>query len=213
MEEPGKKRGAKEARRAAEERKAAELARAKLRRNLIAGALVLAAAVLVVGLVVSRKPGSSPAGSQPVPTLTGSGCTPVQTYPIEGRTHVPPGTRVDYGTDPPTSGNHWPTPADPGFYSQAVPSEQLVHNLEHGQIVFWYKSSAPSSITAGLKQVVGQDIALVAAPYDYQGPGEFAMTAWGAAQYCNDISQEAIDAFRTQFQGKGPELVVPKFKG
>ncbi len=51
-----------------------------------------------------------------------------------------------FSTDPPTSGTHYPTWWEPGFYDEtslqattvAAPAGYLVHNLEHGYVIFWY---------------------------------------------------------------------------
>src|SRR5262245_59267371 len=53
--------------------------------------------------------------------------------------HVQPGeSHTPYNSDPPTSGEHYPVPAQAGFYTEALPDEQLVHNLEHGYVIIWY---------------------------------------------------------------------------
>jgi hypothetical protein len=51
-----------------------------------------------------------------------------------------------YSTDPPTSGRHYPTWWQAGFYDETspevtnfpFPAGYLVHNLEHGYVIFWY---------------------------------------------------------------------------
>src|SRR5687767_12191205 len=46
-----------------------------------------------------------------------------------------------YSTNPPTSGHHYATWKQAGFYdtnTDAFPQAYLVHNLEHGYIIFWY---------------------------------------------------------------------------
>ncbi len=63
-------------------------------------------------------------------------------FPIASRQHIPDGTTAtDYNSDPPTSGQHYDTPALAGFYDDAIPDEQLVHNLEHGYVVIYYNCS------------------------------------------------------------------------
>src|SRR3989338_6948893 len=51
-----------------------------------------------------------------------------QVFPMEGKEHVPDGTHVVYKTNPPTSGDHYATPAKWGVYEQTLLDEQLVHN-------------------------------------------------------------------------------------
>ncbi len=65
---------------------------------------------------------------------------------IEGRTHIPPDTKVTYKTNPPTSGNHDPQPADDGVYSKpmsALETRHFVHTLEHGRIELQYDPTLP----------------------------------------------------------------------
>jgi hypothetical protein len=143
-----------------------------------------------------------------------AGCTDVQTHPIEGNNHVDPGTDVAYDTTPPTSGDHYATPAAPGFYTRRVPEEALVHNLEHGQIVIWYRSDAPDEVVGDIEQVTTQqEAATVAAPYPgLERPANLALSAWGASVSCEQVSQSVVDSFRARFQGRGPENAgVPTF--
>lgn len=60
----------------------------------------------------------------------------------EGKSHLPPtATPPDYGTSPPTSGNHAESPyqqAD-GAYSEMPDELFLVHSLEHGRMEIQYR--------------------------------------------------------------------------
>ena len=59
--------------------------------------------------------------------------------PVMAVRHIQVGEQHEpYNSDPPTSGPHYAQPAQAGFYDEALPDEQLVHNLEHGYIVIWY---------------------------------------------------------------------------
>jgi hypothetical protein len=61
--------------------------------------------------------------------------------------HVPEGTNPGpYTTDPPTSGRHYEATLNAGFYNEGdvqieYPEGHLVHNLEHGYVIFWYNCS------------------------------------------------------------------------
>src|SRR5262245_21191422 len=83
------------------------------------------------------KPGSS--SQEPVPTDPG-----LETFPNEGQIHVPVGTVVVYGTDPPTSGNHYPEPQDGGFFDHEIAAGYLVHSMEHGGVIIYYN---PATVT------------------------------------------------------------------
>ena len=82
-------------------------------------------------------------------SLAAAGCDPIAEQPATGnQDHVPDGTKVDYDQTPPDSGSHYPTPAPftKHFYTAAdrPAVETLVHNLEHGYTVVWYRADAPS---------------------------------------------------------------------
>lgn len=206
-----KKLQAKQERRIAEERRRAAQRRAARRGNLTTVAIALVIVVVVVGIIVmDRRATEAPVGG----AAAAANCTDIETHEPQGREHVQPGTAVDYETTPPTSGPHHPSPADPGFYSQAVPEEALVHNLEHGQIVIWYDPQAPAEVREQIESLVEQEpVATLAAPYDaLPDPYSLALTAWGASQMCEAIAQDSVDEFRARFQGRGPESVgIPPF--
>ncbi len=151
--------------------------------------------------------------SQPSPTA--AVCGSIENFEDAGNEHVAEGTEVeDYNSDPPTSGPHYARPADPGFFSTAPPAEQLVHNLEHGQIVIHFAPDAPEETVTSLQGLLRDDaISVLVVPNEnLSGTNEIILTAWTALQRCEGFSEADIDAFRAEFQGKGPENVgVPPF--
>ncbi|HZJ49994.1 MAG TPA: DUF3105 domain-containing protein, partial [Actinomycetota bacterium] len=120
---------------------------------------------------------------------------------------------------------HYGTPADPGFYPNPLEPEQLVHNLEHGQLVIWYDPEAPASAVEGIQALVedansraqraGFVEPLLASPFEGLDSGfDYALSGWRNLQSCESYSRAAIDDFRTEFQGQGPEQVgVAPFGG
>lgn len=211
----------KQRRREAEERRRAAERRAARRRNLLTFGLIALIGVIVVVLVVNAREDvvnpRSDTGDIGVPAAR-AGCSDIERPPDLGADHVAEGTHVEYNSRPPTSGPHYDTPAAPGFYSSPLDPRQVVHNLEHGQIVIWYPLDAPQQVIDDIEAYVGSDtskVALLGVPYD-DIPSEytFAITAWGALRYCSQVSTEVLDDFRAEFQGKGPENVgVPTFSG
>src|SRR5262245_24651618 len=135
-----------------------------------AGALsgVLISAVLVLGGCPSRTTNPDPSG----PVELGVEIA----VPNEGANHVPTGTNVDYATNPPASGPHWPNPAVRGFYDTPVPTEQWVHNLEHGYIVILFdcRGACDAALLQSLQDFVATAPAssrfgyakIVVTPYD-----------------------------------------------
>jgi len=69
-----------------------------------------------------------------------------EAVPVLSSDHVAEGTDPgSYNSDPPTSGPHYPSEYDAGFYDEERAASlppfhegYLVHNLEHGYVIFWY---------------------------------------------------------------------------
>ena len=149
--------------------------------------------VAAVVLAVSVACGNSPSlgsnsrvqgdGSEsPQRPRQAAGCTRIETFKKQPARHIPIGsTYRHYDSSPPTSGPHWPIFADPGFYTVELPPEELVHNLEHGQIVVWYDPDVPSEIQTALERLVARNPgAIVAAPSDMIQPPYESCSPHGA---------------------------------
>ncbi len=55
-----------------------------------------------------------------------------------GREHTSDISNVEYNSNPPTSGRHFPVWAKAGTYNQVISDGYLLHSLEHGYIVISY---------------------------------------------------------------------------
>ena len=206
------------------EREAAAAAAAKRKRMLqIVGGVVVAAAV-VVGLVLALTGGGGGGADRPADSAVASaaraaGCT-YKTFPEEGNAHVAePRRKTDYKTNPPTSGDHNPTPAQDGLYASGnEPAiENWVHTLEHGRILLMYKpGTPPPAVTAldGLfKEPVldsGDSYHMVLMRNNTQMPFQTAAVAWRHYVGCNDASAaslEAMRAFRDRWVDQAPEFL------
>ena len=216
-----KKLEEKQRRRIEQERRERQAKRESLRRNLITFAAVVIVGGIVVTLIVrERGGGEAPSGVD----VSAAGCTEIERPPETSAQHVPDGTPIQYSTSPPTSGDHYAEPAAAGFYeandASGPPTEQLVHNLEHGQIVIWYSPTAPQELRDDIEDFISSQpgrysLTLIGAPSDQVPAGSnYTMTAWGAMQSCEEFSSEAIDNFRAEFQGRGPEQIpnIPAFE-
>src|SRR5207302_7288031 len=105
-----------------------------------------------------------------------AGCT-LLTHPGEGHDHTT--SPVDYKTNPPSSGNHDPMPASDGVYTSAPAIGNLVHALEHGRVIIWFKPSAPPRVRGELKALFDQSSALLILTPDETGmPYEVAASGW-----------------------------------
>jgi hypothetical protein len=215
-----KKLEEKQRRRLAEERKRDELHKAARRRNLTtSGVALLVAAGVVTAIVMQRQAEEGPAAAVGVSERQ-AGCTGVQEHEEMGATHIDVGAPHEpYGAPAPTSGPHYAGdagPVDPGFYEEPIPPEGAIHNLEHGMIVIWYSPDAPEEEIANIEEITDQErFATVALPYPgLQTDKNFVLTAWTVSQECDQVSQDVVDEFRRNYQGKlGPEPLTDTFEG
>ena len=213
-----KKLEQKQARREAEERRAAEQRKAAMRRNVITiGTALVVAVIVIAAIVMQRQSGDGPGAPDNVGVAAAqAGCEDIETFDELEATHIQAGEEHEaYNSSPPTSGPHYEIPSDTGFFESAIEAEQVVHNLEHGQIVIWYSPDAPSETLTDIENLVDQEPqATVAVPYtDIESPYTFVLTGWTAAQRCEQVSQEVVDDFRREYQGMGPEKITPPFEG
>lgn len=63
---------------------------------------------------------------------------PGEAVPDLGRDHVADIAGVDYNSNPPTSGPHFPVWAKSGVYGRLLSDGYLIHSLEHGYIILSY---------------------------------------------------------------------------
>jgi Protein of unknown function (DUF3105) len=148
-----------------------------------------------------------------------AGCELKLNLPNEGQTHITKESQIpDYKTNPPTSGNHNPTPAPDGIYraGNTPPKENFVHSLEHGRIEFQYKAGAPAADVAKLRALAEEPINDTAGYHmlmfenNTNMPTEYAATAWTKSISCKALTPQAIDAmreFRKSYTDKGPEFI------
>lgn len=202
----------------------------------VAGALGVGILIAVVLIVTSGGSGGGGGGETPEGGASGeypSGSVPKQkisdlkqaagaagcelkSFKSTGRDHVQ--TDVKYDSNPPTNGNHFPEPAQDGAYTQAPPITHLVHALEHGRIVIWFKPRAPGKVRGSLKALFDEDsYQMVLSPNSTGMSYQVAASAWGreptplgrgyllgCPRYTDQVP-DAIRAFRDEHRGNGPE--------
>jgi hypothetical protein len=105
----------------------------------------------------------------------------------------------DYVSNPPTGGDHNPTPLEAGtFYRQPPPLGESVHLLEHGAVIGWTNGLSKAdqrAVEEEFNDVFGEgyyQLAVVENP-DMEVP--FALSAWGAIQKCGEVDTAVIRPF------------------
>jgi len=147
---------------------------------------------------------------------------PGVSVPIMGAQHIQVGEQHEpYNSDPPTSGPHYLQPAQAGFYDEALPDEQLVHNLEHGYVVIWYNctkltDTSCDSFKAQIRGVmdragtvgVSGSTKLIAVPRPSL-PGPIAATSWGRLYQPVAFNIDELLVFIKDFRNHAPEPDAP----
>lgn len=141
-----------------------------------------------------------------------AGCDLRLGLPDEGNGHLQPGAPAPhYGTNPPTSGNHSPTPQADGAYRGTPPMINFVHSLEHGRVEMEYAPDLPGSEQLALKGVFDESPEGMLMFPNSQMPYEVAVTAWtqlmGCKHYKGAKTLDATRDFRDAYRGRGPETV------
>jgi len=230
------------ARRIAEEQARADRERRDRQIRLFGGVGIAAVAVVAVVVVIAAGSGSGKSGTgTPIKqadtarvklpaakttnvaaAVKASGCTTIDTPDAiartdQNRTHVQPGTKVTYATNPPSYGPHYPAPASDGEYKQSnLPqTPYLVHALEHGRIEYQYNPTLPAADVKQLEALLGEQDGtwapgqmLLLYPNATKMPYAVAATAWGHVLGCRTFSQRVFDAFRAfrlTYTDQGPE--------
>lgn len=124
-----------------------------------------------------------------------------------GRNHTPTPT---FTLNPPAGGNHTPQAAPAGIYTDAnTPSDgTVVHAMEHGYVVLWYRPDLDEAGLTTLRDLAekhARDVLMVPRP---SLPTPVAATAWHARASCGGVEAATLERFITTFVNKGPEKVA-----
>jgi hypothetical protein len=126
-------------------------------------------------------------------------------------------TEITYSTTPPSGGNHYEIWSQFQSYDYPVPAGYVVHNLEHGAIVFWY--DCPEGCADEVAEVQafidGQPVdplcdsfsaerRALLVPYPDLG-ARWAASAWGYALVADCFDSIEFGAFYTDHYGRAPE--------
>jgi hypothetical protein len=153
--------------------------------------------------------------------------------PLESASHIASG-QATYLTDPPTSGPHYnqrgQAPLPWGYYDQAYPPEDWLHNLEHGGVVILYQCDQPETKVGGAKLIntplfcpdsqtpvqdfissapkdaIFSEVKIVATPYAVPGH-RFALVAWGWRLFMDSWDSRLAEKFYEAHVDNGPERI------
>jgi hypothetical protein len=119
--------------------------------------------------------------------------------------HQPP--PISYETSPPVAGPHGSSPVPCGLYSEQIPDENQVHDLEHGAVGVQYKPDLPVRQIRRIEDLVrSYDSHVFAGPYE-EMESNISLTAWGHMVRLDAFEEQTIRAFIDEFAegGDAPE--------
>ncbi len=129
-----------------------------------------------------------------------------QTYEIQSRDHIEVGaSHPPYNSNPPTGGWHYANPADIGFYTTQLPDEQLVHNLEHGQIWLSFRDADDTAAIDVLRAVQARQPGAVIVTHRPENPARIAVASWGQLLLLDEPDVDQMVAFITRYKNRAPE--------
>jgi len=139
--------------------------------------------------------------------------------------HRPDGEKIMYPVSPPSSGPHYPNwaPFDKKFYSTGdrPAVENLVHNLEHGYTILWYRDTLPKDQIDQIEKIAKSKLPdsslnkFIAAPFKqdegkawpdgknlafahWSGP-DASNKSFGHRQFCGSVSGDALKQFMDKY--------------
>lgn len=131
---------------------------------------------------------------------------PGERFRSQGNVHVSLGAATpSYNSEPPTSGWHTPQLAAWGSYVDEAPADQLlVHNMEDGGVVLWYRAGSVDENrerVAQLEEVVGSrwPRTVIVPREGLETP--YVLTAWTRLQRFETFDLDAKRVFLDAFHG------------
>ncbi|MGR3344608.1 MAG: DUF3105 domain-containing protein [Paracoccaceae bacterium] len=128
----------------------------------------------------------------------------------QGNRHLDPGQTKAYVEIFPTSGDHSATPVKAGVYGKPMPKVNLVHSLEHGNIVIYFDNpgeEAEQFFKDWSSLYTGSFGSVIAT----KSPGleeAVVLTAWTKSLRLDRFDAASAAAFVDAYRGRGPERVV-----
>lgn len=177
---------------------------AKRRKQIAISVVVLVALAAGAWYGIQRSQGRQAAFAA---AAEAAGCTEIESFEDEGQRHLASNEQFDdYQTNPPTSGPHRGQPAPWGSYREAPERATLLHNMEHGGIIVYYKD-LPDDQLDELDQFVDDHLDGVISVPDAEIEKPVVMTSWRNMQQCDELNITAIQGFIADRCNKAPEKV------
>ncbi len=119
-------------------------------------------------------------------------------FPAQSREHIEVGaTHPDYNSNAPSGGWHYALTAKKKYYTEPIPDENVIHNLEHGDVWITYNPRVSQETKDILKKFEFSKILI--SPRE-ANTTDIALVAW-----------ERVDAFDVATAGESLEFRIRDF--
>ncbi|WP_025272156.1 DUF3105 domain-containing protein [Haloglycomyces albus] len=130
---------------------------------------------------------------------------------VAQRTHIDPGTYVDYGQYPPVGGDHYPQwqQCNGVVYNGAIDNRHAVHSLEHGAVWVTYdpEELSEDDVSTLAVKVDGRDATMMSQYPDQGSP--VSVQAWGFQLTVDSADDERIEEFMDRFARASDNTMEP----
>lgn len=142
----------------------------------------------------------------------------------EGAAHIPNNQTAEYKTNPPTSGPHYAESANAGIYGQSPADGNLIHSMEHGAVIIWFKpaeatqSASEGTESAKIKGLSKEEVDKLKEIFSSQAVSKkimvprpsleeapIALTSWGRLLRLQSVDEGQIRTFMQTNENRGPE--------
>ena len=110
---------------------------------------------------------------------------------------------VAYDRAPPMGGPHGGTPQACAVYEAQIPSEYVLHSMEHGAVWLTYRPDLAEAEVAKLRGLVEGNRYRILSPFDGQ-PSPIVATAWGKQLQLDSTDDPRLSRFLRAFTN-GPD--------
>jgi hypothetical protein len=181
--------------------RAGEKRRARVRLIAITSGIVGVAAVIalvVTSITLTPRPAATESASGSIRGVTTFSNTAGH---VEGS--------VSYDQTPPVGGPHSALWLNCGIYTQPVPNQNAVHDLEHGAVWVTYDPSLPAATISSLRDLMPSTYTLLS---PYPGlPAPIVLSAWDAQLTVSSVTDARIGQFIQKYRqsASAPEPGAP----
>lgn len=169
-----------------------------------------ATALVLVGAVAACSSGAADAVDDgPAVRPADEGIDGVLAIRVGSNEHVT--STVDYDRSPPAGGDHNPTPLKCGFYAEEIPSEFVVHSMEHGAVWLAYDPALDPAAIEALHAIARDNEEVVVTPYAALDVGVAVVaSAWARQLVLNSPDDPRLEEFVAKYQDgdQAPEASV-----